>query len=90
MKGYCTENCVDKFFEDSCVFGMKKATIRSMSYTNGSSEISDRVFIEVSLYEIEFEGNSVFAEGRNPTSFYLILQRQTDGRYLIDEFATGL
>ena len=90
MKGYCTENCVDKFFEDSCVFGMKKATIRSMSYTNGSSEISDRVSIEVSLYEIEFEGNSVFAESRNPTSFYLILQRQTDGRYLIDEFATGL
>lgn len=90
MKGYCTENCVDKFFEDSCVFGMKNASIKSMSYANGSLETSDRAFIEVSLYKIEFDGNSVFSEGRNPTSFYLILQRQDDGRYLIDEFATGL
>ena len=89
MKGYCTENCVDKFFEDSCVFGMKKASIKSMSFANSSSEISDRISIEVSLYNIEFEENSMFSEGRNSTSFYLILQQQDDGRYLIDEFAAG-
>ena len=61
-----------------------------MSYANGSSEVSDRVSIEISLYEIEFEENSVFSKGRSPSSFHIILQRQDDGKYLIDAFATGL
>lgn len=94
MKTYCTENCVNYFFEKTLdgyqVFGMKNASIKSMSYADGSSETSDRVFLDISLYRTEFEETSIFAQNRSPFSFCLILQRQPDGRYLIDEFATGL
>lgn len=94
MKTYCTENCVNYFFEKTLngyqVFGMKNTSIKSMSYANGSSETSDRVFLDISLYRTEFEETSIFAQNRSPFSFCLILQKQPDGRYLIDEFATGL
>lgn len=94
MKTYCTENCVNYFFEKTLdgyqVFGMKNTAIKSMSYANGSSETSDRVFLDISLYRTEFEETSIFAQNRSPFSFCLILQKQPDGRYLIDEFATGL
>ena len=31
MKRYCTQNCIDNFFRDNSVFGMKKATLQSIS-----------------------------------------------------------
>ena len=31
MKRYCTQNCIDNFFRDNGVFGMKKATLQSIS-----------------------------------------------------------
>ena len=91
MKRYCTQNCVDNFFGDDYVFGMKKATPLSIGtvdnlaekgYTNGEWIAQPKVKM------IPAE-NSVFDPNQTEISFYLILKQQ-DGRYLIDEFATGL
>ena len=91
MKRYCTQSCVDNFFGDDYVFGMKKATPLSIGtvdnlaekgYTNGEWIAQPKVKM------IPAE-NSVFDPNQTEISFYLILKQQ-DGRYLIDEFATGL
>lgn len=91
MKRYCTQSCVDNFFGDDYVFGMKKATPLSIAtvdnlaekgYTNGEWIAQP----EVKMIPAE---NSVFDPNQTKTSFYMILKQQ-NGIYLIDEFATGL
>ena len=91
MKRYCTQNCIDNFFGDDYVFGMKKAmplsigtvdNLAEKGYTNGEWIAQPKVKM------IPAE-NSVFDPNQTETSFYMILKQQ-DGRYLIDEFATGL
>ena len=92
MKRYCTQNCIDKFFGDNYVFGIKKATLQSIS--KDSDDLRKRGFVvgewaalvNVTITPAE---NSVFDPNQTETSFYMILKQQ-DGRYLIDEFATGL
>ena len=90
MKRYCTQNCTNTFFNDDAVFGMKKANLTEMNinpleYAKSSNGFN--VFVSVNMTPSE---ESVFDPSETSTSFYVILQRQTDGRYLIDEFATGL
>lgn len=91
MKRHCTQSCVDNFFGDDYVFGMKKATPLSIAtvdnlaekgYTNGEWIAQP----EVKMIPAE---NSVFDPNQTKTSFYMILKQQ-NGIYLIDEFATGL
>lgn len=53
-------------------------------YTN-SNDVNALVTVNMTPHE-----NSVFDKSQPSTSFYVMLQRQPDGRYLIDEFATGL
>lgn len=93
MKRYCTKNCIDNFFRDNSVFGMKKATLQSIS--KDADDLRKRDFfivgewaalVNVTMTPAE---NSVFDPNQTETSFYLILKQQ-NGRYLIDEFATGL
>ena len=93
MKRYCTQNCIDNFFGDNSVFGMKKATLQSIS--KDADDLRKRGFfivgewaalVNVTMTPAE---NSVFDPNQTETSFYLILKQQ-NGRYLIDEFATGL
>lgn len=93
MKRYCTQNCIDNFFRDNSVFSMKKATLQSIS--KDADDLRKRDFfivgewaalVNVTMTPAE---NSVFDPNQTETSFYLILKQQ-NGRYLIDEFATGL
>ena len=93
MKRYCTQNCIDNFFRDNSVFGMKKATLQSIS--KDADDLRKRGFfivgewaalVNVTMTPAE---NSVFDPNQTETSFYLILKQQ-NGRYLIDELATGL
>ena len=93
MKRYCTQNCIDNFFRDNSVFGMKKATLQSIS--KDADDLRKRDFfivgewaalVNVTMTPAE---NSVFDPNQTETSFYLILKQQ-NVRYLIDEFATGL
>lgn len=89
MKRYCTQNCINTFFKDDAVFGMKKANLTEMNinpleYAKSSNVFN--IFVSVNMTPSE---KSVFDPSETSTSFYVILQRQTDGRYLIDEFATG-
>ena len=93
MKRYCTQNCIDNFFRDNSVFGMKKATLQSIS--KDADDLRKRGFFIVGEWAALVNvimtpaENSVFDPNQTETSFYLILKQQ-NGRYLIDEFATGL
>ena len=91
MKRYCTQNCVDNFFGDDYVFGMKKATPLSIGTVDNLAEkgYTDGEWIAHPKVKMIPAENSVFDPNQTEISFYLILKQQ-DGRYLIDEFATGL
>ena len=91
MKRYCTQSCVDNFFGDDYVFGMKKATPLSIGTVDNLAEkgYTDGEWIAQPKVKMIPAENSVFDPNKTETSFYLILKQQ-NGRYLIDEFATGL
>lgn len=91
MKRYCTQSCVDNFFGDDYVFGMKKAMPLSISTVDNLAEkgFTDGEWIAQPKVKMIPAENSVFDPNQTETSFYLILKQQ-NGRYLIDEFATGL
>lgn len=87
MKLYCTQSCVDKFFGDDFVFGMKQAQladmeIDDMEYAKSSNDFNIMVSVNMTPEE-----NSVFDSSQTSTSFYVDLLRQPDGRYLINEFS---
>ena len=90
-KRYCTQNCIDGFFGNDYVFGMKNATLKSIGTV---SNLEERGFTNgewAALVNVTMmpDENSVFDPNQTETSFYMILKQQ-NGRYLIDEFATGL
>ena len=90
MKNHCTEECKKTFFGDGYCFGMTWAeltyiSIDTLEYVKSSNDLN--VFVTVNMTPHK---NSVFDKSQTSTSFYVMLQRQPDGRYLIDEFATGL
>lgn len=90
MKNYCTQNCIDNFFGSGYVFGMTKAGVNSISFEpNERLQAENKIAVLVDVYMTPHEG-SVFLPDQTETSFYLILKKQNDGSYLIDEFATGL
>lgn len=91
MKRYCTQNCVGNFFGDDYVFGMKKATPLSISTVDNLAErgFTNGEWVAQVKVQMTPDENSVFDSSQTETSFYMILKQQ-DGRYLIDEFATGL
>ena len=70
---------------------MKKATVKSIATVNNLAEkgFTDgewAVLVDVTMMP---DKNSVFDANQTQTSFFIILKQQ-DGKYLIDEFATGL
>ena len=90
MKNYCTEKCIQDFFGDGYVFGMTQASlvglyIDPLEYAKSSNDFVVQVGVEM-----QPAPNSVYLPEQTATSFYLILLRQEDGSYRIDEFATGL
>lgn len=90
MKNYCTEECRKTFFGDGYCFGMTRADILQMDidpleYAKSSNDFNVFVTVDMTPYEI-----SVFDPSETSASFYVILERQPNGRYLIDQFATGL
>lgn len=91
MKRYCTQNCVDNFFGDDYVFGMKKATPLSIGTVDHLAEkgFTNGEWVAQANVAMTPDENSVFDPNQTKTSFYMILKQQ-DGRYFIDEFATGL
>lgn len=90
MKDYCTQSCVEGFFGAEHVFGMKQAKVADMQisdaeYAKSSNDFNIFVTVDMTPHE-----SSVFDPAQTSTSFYVCLLRQPDGRYLINEFATGL
>lgn len=91
MKMYCTQNCIDNFFGNDYVFGMKKATLQNISTDDDSAlkGFTDGEWVAQVKVKMTPGENSVFDPKQTETSLYLILKQQ-NGKYLIDEFATGL
>ena len=72
------------------VYGMKSVSLKSMSDINNSKKLSSgAVQIEITLYTAEFDYGSAFSKGRNDKYFWMTLQKQADGTYRIDGFATA-
>lgn len=84
MKEYCTENFIEKRFRDNSVFGIKRA------------EFSDGAILP--SYEGKYERHVIvhFVAERQrktkdpikmvPDTVYVSMQKQPDGRWLIDKF----
>lgn len=94
MKSYCTESCATDFFDDDYCFGMKKACIRDIWAVDQSlysyrHEFKDSAVFLITADMIPHE-DSIFLPTDTTAMFYIILEKQSNGRYLIDEFATGL
>ena len=91
MKRYCTQSCIDGFFGDGYVFGMKRATPLSIGTVDNLAEkgFTDGEWVALANVTMTPGENSVFDPNQTETSFYMILKQQ-NGIYLIDEFATGL
>ncbi len=90
MKRCCTSKCADTFFEDGSVYGMKSVSLKSMSDISSSKKLSSgsgAVQIEITLYTAEFDYSSAFSKDRSNTYFWMTLQKQADGTYLIDGFS---
>lgn len=90
MKEYCTQHCADTYFRENSVFGMTKAAIAEMrvepeEYAKSSNDFN--VFVTVNMSPSEV---SAYDPSETSASFYLILQRQSNGGYLINDFATGI
>lgn len=90
MKSYCTEECVSGFWGDGYVFGMTSAKLENMEidpmeYAKSSNGFN--ILVTVSMTPAE---NSVYDPAQTSATFYVCLLRQADGRYFIDEFATGV
>ena len=95
MKRYCTQNCIDNFFGDNYVFGMKKASLQNIRISistiddSTSKNFTDGMWAALVNVTMTPDENSVYDPNQTDATFYVILKQQ-DGRYLIDEFATGL
>lgn len=88
MKAYCTESCISTYFNGDNVFGIEKASLAKLAIAPSEYEAKDfNAYVEVYMTPSEA---SVFDPSDTYTSFYLVLKPQSDGKYLIDEFATGL
>lgn len=85
MSSYCTENG-RQFFGDGYCFGMTRAELTEVE-TVETDKFDFAALVGVNMTPHE---GSVFLPDQTETAFYLILKKQNDGSYLIDEFATGL
>lgn len=97
MKPFCIPACVKSYFHENDVFGLQWAQLVGFHYIGSNedeyqllADNEDAVFITV---EMRAAPNSVHYNGTQEiqiTSFYVILQYQDNGEYLIKRFVTGL
>ncbi len=86
MKQYCTQEFIDEFFGNGYVFGMERASLieaddHQTGYGNSSNDFN--MYVTVSMKPTE---NSIYMPEDSQTSFNIQLIKQSDGRYLINEF----
>lgn len=87
MKTLCTPDCINIYFHDGDVFGMVWAKATSIGgEIRVSSETEYSVFVDVEMKPSEI---STYSPKETGTSFYVVLKKQDDGRWLIDKFTTG-
>lgn len=92
MKKYCTANCIDSFFGNGFVFGMERAELKKLTRLTGllPAETYDEntAAFEIKAF-IKASPQAVFGD-ISEHSFFMVCKKQTNGKYLIDSFATGL
>lgn len=92
MKRYCTQEMIDLCFHDGDVWGMKWAELKGIDEIHYPSQYNALKENECAVLARGNVENVPMSAQYPSTSLgvYLILQKQADGRYLIDRFATGL
>lgn len=91
MKTFCTQSCTAKYFHDKDVWGLISATPTSIgNEIRALSEVEYTIFIDANIEPLD---PSLYTSEVNPevitTSFYLVLQKQDNGSWLIDRFTNG-
>lgn len=89
MRTYCTQNCINSFFGDGYVFGMETAKLQSIQLYPTDHMTDENTVVLLVTAKITASPMAVFGD-IDTHSFFLILQKQADGSYLIDEFASGV
>lgn len=91
MESCCTANG-KRFFDESSrsVFGMTECRLKNLyidplEHAKSSNNFNIRVTVDMKPAQ-----NSVYSPDQTEATFYVCLLRRPDGRYLIDEFATGV
>ena len=90
MKSYCTEECISGFWGNGFVFGMTSAALTDMDIDFREQLKSSNDFNILVTVNMTPARNSVYDPAQTTATFYVCLLRQPDGRYLINEFATGV
>ncbi len=86
MKNYCTINCVQEYFGDNEVFGIKSAIADTISYPYKTDEALAEKEIGITA-KITPAPKSTFGKKEITATFKLHLIKQADGTYLIDSFS---
>lgn len=86
MKNYCTINCVQEYFGDGEVFGIKSAVADTITYPYKIDETATEKEIGITA-KITPAPKSSFGKKEITATFKLHLIKQADGTYLIDSFS---
>lgn len=85
MKIFSTRECIDIYYREGYVFGMVWAKATKVHEVQNINSKKVRVFVDVEMETAEISALYPDTE----TSFYLMLKKQSDNTWLIDEFVTG-
>ncbi|MBH1940922.1 hypothetical protein I5677_08470 [Mobilitalea sibirica] len=86
MKNFCSKECISYYFHEGDVFGMVWAKAYELKEEKENIKKNEaRVFVDVEMETAETSA----LYGETETSFYVVLKKQSDDSWLIDEFVTG-
>ena len=89
MKSYCTKECIDSYFHENDVDGMKWAKATKIEDVYDENTIQADMYAFYVNVEMETSKNSALY-GEKQTSFYVLLRQDEAGSWKINSFMTGL
>ncbi len=84
MKNFCTDSCIDSFFHKGDVDGMVWAKLTDIGEETFDG---DKCSISVSVKMETDENSALYPD--TETSFFVVLIKDKNGSWLIDDFPTG-
>lgn len=89
MKEFCTDECIETYFHEADVDGMKWAKATQID------DVYDKNTMEADMYafhvNVQMETSQNSAQyGEKQTSFFVVLKQDEEGSWKINSFMTGL